>query len=89
MKWRRQDKAVIGKLTLSGGRPVSVVLVADRHTPRSAAVVVPRPGGEAPMSVLLEEVVEKLDPADLVEALCMQERCFGTAGLEPPAELAP
>lgn len=87
--WRRQDKAITGRLELAGGSPANVVVVADRTTPRSAALLIPQPGEAKPKSMLLDDALDLLDPADLVQILCMQERCFGTLGLAMPEELAP
>ncbi len=89
VRWRRQDRAVTGRFTLASGGKANVVLVAGREAERSAVLVIPQPGGGQPKTLLLSEAHDQIAPADLVEILCMQERCFGSLGLPVPEEFAP
>jgi hypothetical protein len=83
--WRRQEKAVVGSITLRNGQRAGVVLVEDASNPRGAALVLPPGEGEKPKAVPLKDALDKLDLAQAVEILCMQERCFGKQGLPEPA----
>ncbi|MFP4500968.1 MAG: hypothetical protein ACLFTT_08210 [Candidatus Hydrogenedentota bacterium] len=85
--WRKQGAAVVGTLTLTDGRKGNVVLVGARTNPKGAALVLPGESGEAPMTVMLKDGLDRMYPQQMLELLCMQERSFGTAGLPAPTGL--
>ena len=82
--WKKQGAAVVGAFSLADGREGKVVLVAGRDNPRGAMVVSSGGGGEAVEPIPLSECLESMEPASLIEVLCMQERAFGNSGLEAP-----
>lgn len=86
--WTKRGPALVGALTLGDGRPAVAALVAGRDNPRGASLVVAPPEGGAPAPVALSEGLAMVRPADLIEVLCMQERCFGLSGLPLPEGVA-
>ena len=65
------------------------MLVDSRQNPKGAILVTP--ADEATGQVHtdpLSSALEGIHPAHVIEALCIQERAFGTSGLTPPEETA-
>jgi hypothetical protein len=50
-------------------------------------LVIPAPDGETVRTVAFRDHLDAVHPSFVIEALCMQERAFGSAGLRPPDEL--
>lgn len=73
----------MGRVEFEGGRVGSVVLVGPRANPKGAVVVLPSDNGGSVKTVPLSEVEAGLHPAALVEILAVQERAFGSSGLQP------
>jgi len=84
MKWTRQGDAVVGAVRLTDGVSARVVLVGPRTNPKGAVVVIPVEGPEKVKTLNLHEALERLNPQDVVETLCLQERLFGASGLAIP-----
>jgi hypothetical protein len=73
----------VGRVTFLDGRAGSVVLVGARTNPKGAVVVLSADNAESVETIPLQEVVDALHPATLVEVLAVQERAFGDSGLQP------
>lgn len=75
---------MVGRLTYADGRPGNVVLVGPKENPKGATLVLPPEGGGALKTLSLAEGLALLRPGAAVDIICMQERVFGTTGLEAP-----
>jgi len=65
------------------------VLVDSRQNPKGAILVTPAEEGAGQVHTdPLSSALQGIHPAHVLEALCMQERAFGTSGLTPPEETA-
>ncbi len=84
MKWTRQGDAVVGAIRLTDGAAARVVLVGPRTNQKGAVVVIPVEGPEKIKTLNLNGALDRLNPQDVVEVLCMQERLFGASGLAIP-----
>lgn len=78
---------MVGQLTLSDGVRGNVVLVGEPQNEKGAVLMTAGPDGSRQV-VLLASVIGRLHPQDVVDILCMQERCFGKRGLLPPEDLS-
>ncbi|HIJ66491.1 MAG TPA: hypothetical protein HPP77_11135 [Candidatus Hydrogenedentes bacterium] len=86
IKWQKQGEAVVGPVVLGDGQPATVVLVGTRQNPKGAAIVL-TPEDNGPLKTTpLNDALGRLDPAQVIDIVCVQERIFGNSGL-PPAEL--
>jgi hypothetical protein len=87
--WKKQGAGWVGTVPLKDGRRGNIVLVDSRQNPKGAILVTPNgeETGEV-ATVPLSSALHGLHPAHVIEALCMQERAFGTSGLTPPVETA-
>jgi hypothetical protein len=85
--WRKQGAAVVGDLSFLDGRKGNVVLVGGPQNPRGAALVLSAPEGEKPQMVMLSAGGALLHSRQIIDILCMQERCFGAHGLPLPEDL--
>lgn len=74
---------MLAALTVADGQKATVVLVGPREKPNGAMLVFQGDGSEF-LSVPLNDRVDELSPRQLIEIACMQERTFGSKGLEPP-----
>lgn len=84
MEWTKQGAAAVAALQLNNGVRGRIVLVGVRENPKGAMVLVP---GAMPASVdtrPLDQHLDHLSPAAVVEIMCMQERLFGVSGLPAP-----
>jgi hypothetical protein len=84
--WQKQGAALVGELRLSGGQPAHIVLVGDPLNEKGAVVMTSGADG-ARQTQLLADAADRIDPVDLIDILCMQERSFGTRGLAPAESL--
>ena len=84
--WRKQAAAWVGDLSLSDGRRGNIVLVGPRANPRGAVLVLPEDKEGKVTTTPISAGYEMLDPQQLIEIQCMQERAFGKTGLTPPQE---
>jgi hypothetical protein len=62
--------------------------MGPRNHPKSAAVVLPSESETAAQILSFSDALELLTAQQIIESLCMQERAYGTSGLQPP-EIAP
>lgn len=77
----------MGSLSFADGRHANVVLVGPRQNTKAATLVLPAEAGEGVRTLPLVEGLDLLHPETVIDVVCMQERVFGQAGLEPPPEL--
>jgi hypothetical protein len=82
--WSQQGGATVGAVTLPGGRTGKVVVVGPRELPKGAMIVYPDQATGTVQKAELDVFVEHLPPWELLEVYCMQERIFGSSGLNPP-----
>lgn len=86
MKWSSQGNAVIGTVTLTDGRTGNAVIVGARSNPKGAVIVAKNAESGEAETVPLAEGLDALNPTDVIDILCMQERLHGESGLTPPSE---
>jgi hypothetical protein len=86
VSWKRKGAAVVGALRLTDGRTASAVLVGPRQNANGAVLVISGKAGP-PETVPLANCLGVLEPDQVLEILCMQERIFGDRGLPVPDEL--
>ena len=84
IEWSQQGGAVVGPLSLLDGRTGKIVLVGSRDNSKGAVVVVTARGSDSIQKTPLTQLLDTLAPRDVVDILCMQERVFGSSGLESP-----
>jgi hypothetical protein len=85
--WKQMDQALVGAISLRDGEKASVVLVAEPKIPKGALVLISQ-GDDKPAPVPLSEIHARLNPSDMVDIVCTQERAFGSHGLSKPACMA-
>jgi S1-C subfamily serine protease len=74
---------VVGTVSMKDGRTARVALVGPRSTPKGAVLIVSESDNQV-STLPLADNLSLLEPASVIEALCMQERLFGESGLTPP-----
>ncbi len=84
IEWSQQSGATIGSLRFLDGRPAKIVLVGPREHPKGAVLICADPNGGI-HKILLSQYLEQLTPGQAIEILCMQERAYGSNGLDAPA----
>jgi len=83
MDWSQQGGAVVSPARLTDGRTARIVLVADRTNPKGAMLLfADKSAGQSASS--FSEMLDAFHPNDVADILCMQERAFGSTGLEVP-----
>ncbi len=83
MDWNRQGAGLVSTIELRDGREGKVVLVGSRDNPKGAMLVLASQASQGAQAVPLIEGSRFLHPRQVVEILCVQERAFGTSGLNP------
>lgn len=80
IQWIRQGAAWVGPVTCVDGVPGTLVLVAGRENAKGAVLMVSELSG-GQQTFVLPMGAQRLQGWDYLEALCMQERVYGSAGL--------
>jgi hypothetical protein len=86
LRWGKQGAARVASLQLCDGRKGKAVVVGPPGNPRSAMIVVARPGGTELEKLPLADCLDQLYPSQVVDVMCQQERAFGARGLPSPDE---
>ena len=64
---------------------MKVVIVGARDNPKNAVILSSSGGGGALQKVPVSDSLDRLSPEQVVDIMCMQERVYGSGGLEAPS----
>jgi hypothetical protein len=79
LRWREKNGAYTAPVELGAGQREKVVLVGPRTHPMGAVIIVAPEDGGPVQKIPLDDALDDLTSAQLVEIMCMQERVFGEA----------
>lgn len=80
--WRKQSSAIIRPIQLKNGRKGIVILIGGRENEKNAVVVFQTEGGGKEIFTV-KQLIDELQPDDLIDILCVQERVFGNRAIIP------
>lgn len=84
--WKQQGAAIVGVLSLLDGQAANIVLVGTRDNPKGAMLVLAAAAGGKMQAMPLAQGLARLHPEAVIDALCMQERAYGSSEFLSPPE---